>query len=174
VEHSDIYVNAFLFTSLLPSAPKILLNVESDDYGVIETRSCGCLFEQLGFTQHLYNIRSFTKLTGSGVTIIGSDFVRILEEVLPRKYGGAATDYQLLEEENSGGQTRLSLVISPTVGMLDEKAVIATVLGELGQAAPSGTVAARLWAQTEALQIKRMHPLSVGSKVMTLHLMKRE
>ena len=83
VEHADIYVNAFLFTTLLPSAPKILLNLESDDYGVVETRSCGCLFGQLGFDTHIHDIRSFAKLTGSGMTIIGTDFVRILEEVLP-------------------------------------------------------------------------------------------
>ncbi len=64
VEHTDIYVNAFLFTPLLPSAPKILLNLESDDYGVVETRNCDCLFGQLGFDTHLHNIRSFAKLTG--------------------------------------------------------------------------------------------------------------
>jgi hypothetical protein len=28
-------VDAFHFTTLLPTAPKLLLNVESDDYGVI-------------------------------------------------------------------------------------------------------------------------------------------
>ncbi len=50
------------------------------------------------------------------MTIVGTDFVRILEEVLPRKYGGAATDYQLLEEEDNRGQTQLSLIISPAVG----------------------------------------------------------
>ena len=80
VENSKTYVNAFLFTSLLSSNPKIFLNVGSDDYGVLEKRNCGCLFDELGFNDHLYNIRSFAKLTGKGMTIIGSDFVRILED----------------------------------------------------------------------------------------------
>ena len=174
LEHADMYVNAFLFTPLLPSAPKILLNVESDDYGVVETRSCGCLFGQLGFGQHLYNIRSFAKLTGSGVTIAGSDFVRILEEVLPQKYGGGATDYQLLEEEDSRGQTHLSLIISPRVGVVDEGDVIATVLSELRRGAYGGKLAAGLWSQANALEVKRMYPVSLFGKVTTLHLMKRE
>jgi hypothetical protein len=173
LEQAGIDVDAFLFTSLLPSAPKIMLNVESDDYGVIETRSCGCLFGQLGFGQHLRNIRSFAKLTGSGVAIAGSDFVRILEEVLPGKYGGGAADYQLLEEEDSCGQTRLSLIVSPAVGAVDEGNVIETVLEELRQGAYGGKLAAGLWSQAQALEIKRIYPVANFGKVNTLHLMKR-
>lgn len=174
IEPADIYVDAFIFTPFLPSAPKIMLNVESDDYGVMETRSCDCLFGQLGFNTHLHNIRSFSKLTGSGMTILGTEFVRILEEVLPRKYGGAATDYQLLEEEDSQGQTRLSLIISPTVGVVDESDVIATVLSELRRSPHPGKLAAGVWAQANILRVKRMHPISKMGKVMTLHLMKKE
>jgi phenylacetate-coenzyme A ligase PaaK-like adenylate-forming protein len=174
VEHADIYVNAFLFTTLLLSAPKMLLNLESDDYGVVETRSCGCLFGQLGFDTHIHDIRSFAKLTGSGMTIVGTDFVRILEEVLPRKYGGAATDYQLLEEEDSQGQTHLSLIISPTVGVVDESDVIATVLSELRRSPHPGKLAAGVWSQANTIQVKRMHPISKMGKVMTLHLTKTE
>jgi len=173
LDDTDMFVNAFCFTTLLPTAPKILINVESDDYGVMETRDCGCLFEQLGFVKHLYNIRSFAKLTGAGVTILGTDFVRILEEVLPGKYGGVATDYQLLEEEDGIGQTHLSLIISPTVGMVDENAVIATILDELGRSTPSNKVATRLWSQMKILKVKRIHPVAKTHKVMTLHLMKR-
>ncbi|MFC1968313.1 hypothetical protein ACFLVX_02840 [Chloroflexota bacterium] len=174
VEHADIYVDAFLFTPLLLSARKVLLNVESDDYGIMETRSCGCLFGELGLNKHLYNIRSFTKLTGSGMTIVGSDFVRILEAVLPGKYGGAATDYQLLEEEDSQGQTHLSLIVSPAVGVVDESEVIATVLSELSRSAHGGKLAAGLWSQLNMIQVKRMWPISSSGKVNTLHLMKRE
>ena len=34
----DISVDAFHFTTLMPASPKLMLNVESDDYGVIEKR----------------------------------------------------------------------------------------------------------------------------------------
>jgi hypothetical protein len=173
VEHADINVNAFLFTDFLPTVTKILLNVEFDDYGVVENRHCGCLWGELGFNQHVHSIRSYSKLTGSGMTIMGSDFVRILEQVLPGKYGGSATDYQLLEEEDAQGQTRLSLIISPGVGEIDNDAVIRTVLDELSHGVHGGRLAAGFWSQVNTLQIKRMHPLSSSGKVMTLHLMKK-
>jgi hypothetical protein len=174
VEHTDIQVKTFLFTTLLPSTPKILLNMESDDYGVVETRRCDCLFGQLGFNTHLHDIRSFAKLTGTGMTIVGTDFIRILEEVLPAKYGGAATDYQLLEEEDEQGQTHLSLIISPEVGVVDESQVITTVLRELRRAPHPGKLTAGVWARANILGVKRMHPISKMGKVMTLHLTKTE
>src|SRR4029079_16646685 len=74
----EVSVNSFHYTTLLPSAPKILLNVESDDYGIVETRSCGCPFESLGFTTHVRDIRSYRKLTGEGVTLVGSEMERVL------------------------------------------------------------------------------------------------
>ncbi|MFC2067869.1 hypothetical protein ACFLTP_02500 [Chloroflexota bacterium] len=174
VEHADIFVDAFVFTTILPSVPKILINVESDDYGIMETRSCDCLFGQLGFDRHMYNIRSFAKLTGSGMTIIGTDIVHILEEVLPRTYGGAATDYQILEEEDNTGETHLSLIISPKVEAVDESDVIATVLNELHNGVYGGKLAAGLWSQARTIQVKRMHPISTWGKVAPLHLIKRE
>jgi hypothetical protein len=172
LEHTDIYVNTFLFTPLLPTTPKVLLNLESDDYGVMETKGCDCLFGQMGFDTHLRNIRSFAKLTGSGMTIIGTDFVRILEDVLPRKYGGAPTDYQLLEEEDSKGQTQLSLLISPTVGVVDDSDIIATILRELRKAPHPGKLTAGVWSHANILKVKRMRPISQAGKVMTLHLTK--
>lgn len=174
VEHADIYVDAFLFTPLLPTSARILLNVESDDYGIMETRDCDCLFGQLGFNTHLRDIRSFAKLTGSGMTIIGTDFVRILEEILPAKYGGTAADYQLLEEEGGSGQTLLSLIISPAVGVVNESDVIATLLSELRRVPHPGKLAAGVWAQANTIQVKRMYPISNMGKVMTLHLRKKE
>jgi hypothetical protein len=173
VNHTDVYVDAFLFTTLLRSAPKIMLNVESDDYGVKTNHSCGCLFGQLGFNQHLYGIRSFGKLTGSGMTVIGNDFLRILEEVLPRKYGGGPTDYQLLEEEDNHGTTNLSLIVSPRVGEIDDSDIVTTVMKGLRSGVDGGKLAAGLWAQSSVLQVKRMHPLSSAGKVLPLHLIKK-
>jgi hypothetical protein len=128
----------------------------------------------MGFGHHVYNIRSFAKLTGIGMTIIGTDLVRILEEVLPHRYGGTATDYQLIEEESGEGRTQLNLVISPRVGAVDEESVKATLLGEMRKGARSGKLAAGIWSQANTLQVKRMFPISHGGKVMTLHLIKKD
>jgi hypothetical protein len=174
VENIDLEVDAFAYTTLLASAPKILINLESDDYGIYETKKCGCLFEQLGLVHHISNVRSFAKLTGRGMTIVGSDFVYILENVLPQKFGGAATDYQLVEEEDSRSQTRLILIISPKLGNIDEKVLIDTILHELRNGIYGGKLASGLWSQTEALQIRRSNPISNSGKVMPLHLITKQ
>lgn len=172
IEHTEIQVNTFVYTSLLLSAPKILLNVESDDYGTMESKECGCLFQELGFNHHISHIRSFSKLTGRGMTIVGSDLIRILEQVLPEKFGGASTDYQLLEEENSSGETHLNLIISPRVGELNNSEVVEVILKELKQGIQGGKLASALWSQMEAIKVKREYPRNTSGKIIPLHLVK--
>jgi hypothetical protein len=174
LNNNEITVNAFVCTTLLPTTPRILLNVESDDYGVLENRSCDCIFGQLGFNTHIHHIRSYAKLTGVGMTVINTDLVRILEEVLPQKYGGSAADYQLLEEEDSEGRTQLNLLISPSVGTLAEDEIVATVLAELRRVPQGGRLAAGVWGQEKTLSIKRVNPISNSGKVMTLQLKKNK
>jgi hypothetical protein len=174
VPGSDYTVPAFHFTSLLPTAPKLMLNVETDDYGVIETRACGCPWEAYGFTEHLRHIRSFRKLTGEGVTLVGSEMVRILEEVLPARFGGSPLDYQLLEEEDDQGFTRLSLVVSPKIVLPDETAVLTVMLDALGQGSMAADSARAIWHQARTLQVKRMEPVwTARGKLMPLHLAQR-
>jgi hypothetical protein len=152
-------VESFHFTTLLPTAPKILLNVESDDSGLIEERPCGCLLESCGFTQHLREIRSYRKLVGEGVTLIGVEMVGILEDLLPARFGGSALDYQLVEEEDDRGFTRMTLAISPCVGVLDDSEVIRTVLEALGRSGGSAGIAADGWAQAGSLRVRRADPV---------------
>ena len=167
VPHSEITVDAFYFTTLLPTAATVLLNVESDDYGSVESRSCGCPFEEYGFTKHIRHIRSFSKLTGEGTTLVGSHMVRILDEVLPARFGGSPLDYQLLEEEDEQGFTRLSLVVSPKVELTDESAVVEAVLNALGQRG-------RLWRLAGSLRVKRVEPIwTARGKLVPLHPMGR-
>ena len=86
--------DAFVFTSLLPSTPRLLFNAEADDFGDVTERSCGCIWDQLGMRVHISNIRSFSKLTGEGLTLLGTDVVHVIEEILPREFGGRSIDYQ--------------------------------------------------------------------------------
>src|SRR5581483_10270684 len=133
VPGTTVTVDSFHLTSLSTSGPKLLLNVEGDDYGVVEQRGCGCALEALGFTQHVREVRSFRKLTGEGVTLVGSELLRVLEEVLPARFGGSPLDYQLLEEEDAQGFTRLVLLVSPSVPLAEEADVIQVVLEALGR-----------------------------------------
>jgi hypothetical protein len=168
-------VDAFLFTSVLHKAPKILLNVESGDYGVIETRQCGCKVEELGLTDHIYNIRSFDKLTGEGMTFVGTDILRIIEEVLPAKYGGASTDYQMVEEEDEGGRTCLTILVSPEVGEIDERQLVQTVASELSKGNDVRRMMTEIWSQAEMLRVKRMRPfITAAGKLLPLHIQKQK
>lgn len=170
----ELEVEAFNVTSLLLSAPKLLLNVEVDDYGILERRSCGCPLEGYGFTDHLRDVHSFRKLTGEGVTLVGSEMVRILEEVLPARFGGSSLDYQLLEEEDEQGFTRLSLVISPKIDIDEEEAVINTVLEAMGRSSVGADAARAIWSQARTLRVKRTEPVWTSrGKLMPLHLVRR-
>jgi hypothetical protein len=159
VAHAEVSVDAFLFTSLLLSAPKILLNVELGDYGVVESRSCGCYWDELGLTAHIYNIRSFDKLTSQGQTFLGPDLIRLIEEVLPAKFGGTSIDYQMVEEEDEESHTRISIIVSPHVGGLDEAELIKTILTELGKGPDHCRLMAEVWSRSNTLRVKRMRPL---------------
>jgi hypothetical protein len=171
VPGSDMTVSAFHFTTLLSTTPKIMLNVESDDYGIIETRSCGCPLEGYGLTEHLREIRSFRKLTGEGVTLVGNEMVRILEEVLPSRFGGSPLDYQMLEEEDELGFTRVFLLVSPRIKIANEAAVIETVLDALRHSSDAADIARAIWSQAGTLRVKRMEPVwTTRGKLMPLHL----
>ena len=160
----DREIGSFLFTSLFSSAPKIMLNVEMDDSGIIETRRCGCQYEQYDFVDHLHTIRSFSKLTGEGMTIMNSDFLRILEEVLPKRYGGDSTNYQLVEEEDEKGYTRLTLLVHPRLGQMNEHELLDVIQEELKQSAhvrrETRDFMLQMWSQAKTLQVRREPPIS--------------
>ncbi len=169
----NVEVDAFLFTSLLPTTAKILLNVENGDYGVIEKRDCGCKLGEFGFTDHIYNIRGFDKLTGEGMTFIGTDLLRIIEEVLPAKFGGAYIDYQMVEEEDEEGHTRMSVIVSPEVSAIDEDKLIQTILAELSKGKDTQRMMAEIWSQAKTLRVKRMQPhITDAGKLLPLHINK--
>ena len=164
-------VDALLYTSLLPNAPRISLNVESDDYGVLEERRCGCPLEALGLLTHVRGVRSFKKLTAEGVTLVGSDMERVIESVLPARFGGSALDYQLAEEEDGRGFTRIVIRVSPRVEVEDEAALIRAVLEGLATTSISADLAGRLWNQANAIVVRREEPrVGGGGKLMPLHL----
>ncbi|MFC1993434.1 hypothetical protein ACFLV3_06510 [Chloroflexota bacterium] len=175
VLHADVSVDAFLLTSLLPSAPKVLFNMETGDCGVVTDRSCGCPLSELGFTRHLHNIRGFDRLTSEGMNFFGSNLVRIIEEVLPSKFGGASTNYQMVEDEDEQGHTRLYLIVSPDIGPLDDEVLIQTVLVELTKGRDTERMMAQVWSRAKTLRVKRRQPITTGSgKLLPLHIQKEK
>jgi hypothetical protein len=174
VEGSGITVPAFNLTTLLPTAPKLMLNVQVDDYGIIEERPCGCELGSYGYSTHLRQIRSYSKLTGEGVTLIGTEILRILEEVLPARFGGSPLDYQMMEGEDEQGFTRLYVVVGPRVEIADESTVVEVMLNSLRKSSPMADAARTVWQQARTIQVKRMEPVWTGrGKLMPLHIPQR-
>ena len=170
VEAFGVTVPAFVITTLLPSSPKVLLNLETDDFGIVEERHCGCELESYGYTTHLREVRGYSKLTGEGVTLIGDDMIHILETTLPARFGGTSFDYQLVEEEDEQGLTRLFVTVSPRVALQDERAVIDCVLDGLRRASPATDAARLKWQNAQTLRVRRGEPVWTGRKYLPLYM----
>jgi hypothetical protein len=165
---------ALLISSLRPSARMMLFNVSLGDQAVVELRMCGCPLERLGWTTHLREIRSFEKLTAGGMTFLDADVVRVLEDVLPARFGGGPTDYQLLEEEAQDGSPRLRLLVHPTVGPLEPAGVAEAFLAAIGRGSGAERVMALEWRESGLLHVERRAPRATAAgKILHLHQLAR-
>jgi len=162
--------NALLITSLRDTAPFILLNVSMGDCATVAARRCGCPLERLGWPMHLKQIRSFEKLTALGVTFEDSEIIPLLEEMLPRTFGGGPTDYQLEERESADGAPCLQLTVRPSVGDIDAEAVANFFLEEIGKSSEIKRNMAAIWRETGLLRVVRDEPRRT-SRGKILHLM---
>jgi hypothetical protein len=159
-----------LLTSLRPTARLILLNVSLGDQAEMAQRACGCPLERLGWTTHLHTLRSYEKLKAGGMTFLDTDVVRVLEEVLPARFGGGPLDYQLLEDVRSG-QPRVRLLVHPAVGPLDEAKVADEFLQAIGGGSGVERVMELQWREAQVLQVERQAPRATGAgKVLHLHV----
>ncbi len=168
---SGVEVNSLLFTTLYPTAPHVFINVDMQDCGCIEEVNCDCTFSRMGFNQQVRDVYSFGKLTGFGITLLGTDVVRLLEDLLPRRLGGGPGDCQLAESDHATG-TRLALRISPRLKVESSEHVKACFLSEL-KSIYGGSLAARTWAHAEAIEMVLEEPFATrAGKVLPLHLIR--
>ncbi len=169
-QRGDDSIGAFYLTTLLPTLPKLMLNVETGDYGVVEERDCGCPWSALGLHTCIHTIRSYEKLTTEGMHFTGADLLHLVEVVLPGRFGGAPADYQLVEQEVDG-LARVSLLVSPRVGAVDEAALVETALHALGARNAGTGMMAEIWQQAGALRVERREPYVTSSaKIQPLHV----
>ncbi|HTR34298.1 MAG TPA: hypothetical protein VMH80_00250 [Bryobacteraceae bacterium] len=167
---TDVEVNSLLFTTLLPTAPVVFINFEANDSGVLERAACDCTFSRIGLTTRIRDISSFGKLTGHGMTLVGTELVRLMEVVLPARIGGRPGDYQLVEREGAA-QTTIELRVSPRVNGASPEKVRDCFISEIRRFY-GGTLAGRVWQQAEALHVVILEPSATATgKVNPLHLL---
>jgi hypothetical protein len=166
-------VEALHVTTLLTSAPKVMLNVEPGDHAELGQRDCGCSMGALGLSEHIWEIASHEKLTSEGMTFARTRLVPVLEQVLPSRYGGASTDYQVVEEEGPDGIPHLSLLMHPRLGPVDESQLTETFLAELGGDGLLEEYMARVWERVGTVRVRREPPRPTrAGKILPFHFIR--
>jgi hypothetical protein len=164
-------VHPLLYTTLYHSAGRLLINAENGDYAELDERNCGCGMQELGLTLHVHGVRSYEKLTAEGMSYPVEELVDILESRLPAQFGGGPCDYQLVEEEGAGGQTRLTLRIHPRLGALDEARILSRFVEELGRADRNQRFVTETWRTSGTFRVARLEPrTSPRGKTLSVHL----
>jgi hypothetical protein len=153
----DTEVDALLLTSLAAEAPRVLVNVENDDYGVVRPDvDCSCGLAALGLRTRISNIRGISKVVAAGISLDGEVFDRLVERELPDRVGGGAGDYQFVEREGSSGTT-MSLRVHPDVDLNEEH--LRDAVDAVLRTTDNGVLAAAVWERNGGLSIERSAPL---------------
>lgn len=164
--------SSLFLTTLLPSTPKVMLNVESGDHATVTTRSCGCLLDSMGYRRHIHSLRSYEKLTTEGMHFLGDKIVNLIDKVLPATFGGYPTDYQLVERQ-CDGLARVGVIVSPKVGKVDESRIGRVVLENLGSLSHGDRMMAQLWEQAKTLEVIRQEPYQTpAAKILPLYIIR--
>lgn len=165
-------VSGFHLTTVHPSSPKVLINVETGDFGEVETGACGCRLGEIGLQRRVHSILSHEKLTSEGMTFLVSEVLELLDSVLPRVFGGTLADYQLVEADRDGLPV-VRLVVSPRVGRLDESEVCRVATEFLASGHGGRHLMTGVWLQANTLRIERRDPhVSAVGKILPLHVMR--
>ena len=147
-----------LVSSLVRAAGKVLINVEIGDSGCLQQRRGDLPADRWGYDLTLHTIRSFRKITSFGVTWAVADLYPVVEEFLPRRFGGKVGDYQFVEKQTAHGVAQLVLRIAPGVGSIDEKQLVGEFLREIGTKRSYYRPMAEMVDAAAAISVERSAP----------------
>ena len=165
----NVPTEALFITNLMPSSPFVMLNTSLGDQAEFMPGDCGCPMGRI-WPIRIRNVRSFEKLTGAGMSFLDTQVIRVLEEILPRRFGGLPTDYQLLELEDPDGAPRLQLLARPSLGPMDEGEVVRVFIDSLTAGSGASAVMGMTWLNADILKVERRAPMATASgKILHLH-----
>lgn len=135
-----------------------MLNVENDDFGRVQHHvACDCPLGRLGLTTTVADIRGISKVVAAGISIEGSTFDRLCEELLPAGIGGGAGDYQFVEDDTAG-RTVIELRVRPSIGPIDDAAALDLVRRTI-EADELGVLASSVWGEDGHVRVARTDPI---------------
>jgi len=162
--HDGQRLHPLAFTTLSPHTPRVLLNADLGDWGVLEHRSCDCQFGRAGMHLFVARITSPEKLTGEGMSLLSNDIDRIVGTLVERA-GGSPEDYQFEESHDARGLAVLTIALHPTLGGIDEGTFTRQIIEALRTRPGAGALAAAIWEDAGSVRIVRRAPeLTRGHK----------
>ena len=160
--------NRLLFTTILQTTPKLLLNTDLGDTAFLQNRQCNCIFGKLGMDLFVSDVRTTSKQTLEGMSIFLYELDAIVGQII-REEGGRTEDYQFWEHRGEKGLPVLIIAVSPTVKGLDEKNFIARVLTRLGKHNLRCRLSSDIWRKSGSITFLRDEPRpSPGQKLLRL------
>lgn len=162
---------ALAFTSLSLAAPKVLLNVELGDHGLLRQQACDCALGREGLAWRVAEVHSPAKIALEGVKIGEVDFTALVAAVV-RDLGGGADDFQIWLGDGANGGARPTVVLSPQT-RIEPAALRDGLRRRLPALAGGGALAAALWCDGGALAVERL-PLRLGPDAKMRRLVRLE
>ena len=170
-EGRDLPPGALFYSSLRDTAPFVLLNVAIGDQAVAEPATCGCPLAELGWSTTLREVGSYAKLTAGGMNVLDADVLDVLDDVLPGRFGGGPTDYQVVEDEDDQGRPLIRVLVHPRLGALDTRAVAEALLEAIGSGHGVERVTELAWRDAGLVRVERREPVATASgKIHHVHL----
>jgi len=171
IAQTDHEVATFLLTALSRNTPKVLFNTELGDFGDVEVRPCGCLFGSMGMNLHVSGVRSYDKLTGEGMTLLGSELGEVVATLI-EECKGSPDDFQFWEDEDSSGFTKVIVAVSSRVSLPGEQIFADRILARLRLRNEGSRMTSQMWEQAATLEVIRAHPV-MTKRFKLLPLMKK-
>jgi hypothetical protein len=107
------------------------------------------------------------------MTFLDLDLVRVLEEMLPGRFGGGPTQYQLEEAEDEAGRPGLRLLVDPALGPLDEGAIAEVFLSAISAGTGIARIMGQVWRGAQVPRVERQPPIALANgKIHQLHQMR--
>jgi hypothetical protein len=156
--------HTLLFTTISPQAGTVLLNTDIGDAGRLRARPCSCLLGRAGLDVEVSGVHGHDKLSAEGMTVPLATVSAVLDELVEEACAPPDA-YQLREEEDATGASRLVIVLSPEVRIRDAE-LAGTILERLRGRGPAASLAATLWKDVGTIEVRRDRPqVSEGAKL---------